>query len=511
MTKDKKIKNTQIISNKGFLQFFWTTLKNSKMLLLKYVITAVLLTISTLFANKLQLAELSYFNGVCTIMYFSGIFSFGIGVGLSVFINQNKNNEEKVVHYVKFGFYLTILFGIIFCILIAVFKDFIFTKIMNLNMTDGGLFYYYMLPAIFFGMIFDYFIKMYVYLEKFNYMLLVSSLQSITMVICFMLIYFYKSLNLGNIALIYNISYLLCIIIALIIFGKAKTNRVNLFKIEKKNFTLNKKEWKTIFFLGGKEVVWEIGYFCLSLFLVKISEGIFNTYSYYENVLDIFNGLLFAFLNITQIEICKQLGKNHFGQAYKTAKYSIWSSMLIWVIYFLLSFCLFIPITNGINVEIRQLGKIVFFLYIFIHLFRFLSWNLASYILCCGGEGKIIFALEILASAYYVVLYFVGGLLPNNVYLAYFLISVDSIIKIPICLVIFYRKKWLINVKTGKHQIERLIKHKSIIEQTKTGTTVDAIQLSKEINTIKVNVLKNGNIAKIENKKYFSQNSGNKK
>ena len=96
------------------------------------------------------------------------------------------------------------------------------------------------------------------------------------------------------------------------------------------------------------ELIWEIGYFATSIALLRVNEGIFNTYSYLENVLDIFNGFLFSFTTITAIRITRAMGCNNSNEAYKHAKYSIYDA------YFKLIFTA-LPC------------------YVFIHIFRFLS------------------------------------------------------------------------------------------------------------------------------------------
>lgn len=77
------------------------------------------------------------------------------------------------------------------------------------------------------------------------------------------------------------------------------------------------------------------------------------------------------------------------------------------------------------------------------HLFRFLSWNLISYILCWGGELKILIWQEVVATTYYIGLYFLAPFLPVNIYLTYALITLPVIAQTILGLVIFKRKNWM--------------------------------------------------------------------
>ena len=121
------------------------------------------------------------------------------------------------------------------------------------------------------------------------------------------------------------------------------------------------------------ELIWEIGYFATSIALLRVNEGIFNTYSYLENVLDIFNGFLFSFTTITAIRITRAMGCNNFNEAYKHAKYSIYATLVIWLFYALSSMILIYPIALGVNDAYFKLIFTALPCYVFIHIFRFLS------------------------------------------------------------------------------------------------------------------------------------------
>lgn len=187
-----------------------------------------------------------------------------------------------------------------------------------------------------------------------------------------------------------------------------------------------------------------------SLFLLKVSALYFNSYAYYENILNIFNNLFFSFIVLTSINITRSLGEKNFDEAYMHGKYSIYGSIVIWVIYAIISLSLIVPINAGINIELVEIASTAIILYVAIHLFRYLVWNLSSYVLIWGGQVKIQFLLEVFSTLYFIMLFLIADQIPQNIYLVYFLLSLDNIIKLPIELLIFKSKTWLININGDK-------------------------------------------------------------
>lgn len=120
---------------------------------------------------------------------------------------------------------------------------------------------------------------------------------------------------------------------------------INLFKLTSINLT--KRQWIIIFSNFFIEVVWEIGYYATSVFLMHTTDGIFNTYSYLESVLDIFNSFYFAFIMITSVDIADKLGQDDFDNAKQISKYSIFGSLMIWLFHSLLAIVLIYPISLG--------------------------------------------------------------------------------------------------------------------------------------------------------------------
>ena len=204
------------------------------------------------------------------------------------------------------------------------------------------------------------------------------------------------------------------------------------------------QELKVISARALSEVVWEIGYVFVSLFILKISVISYNQYCYFENALDIFNGLFFAFVSVVSIKICRCIGEEKKDEAKLHAKYSMLSVLVIWAIYAILSLAIFIPLRDGMNSELRPTALVSIILFLIISLLRFSEWNMGTYVLGQSeyfAKGGLI--LECIFAVYWIVLYLIAGYLPNNVYLIYSLIAVENIIKIIVSLFVFRSDKWL--------------------------------------------------------------------
>jgi Na+-driven multidrug efflux pump len=148
------------------------------------------------------------------------------------------------------------------------------------------------------------------------------------------------------------------------------------------------------------------------------------------------------------------LGNKDFDEAYKIGKNSLYATLVIWVVYFVLSAAFVIPITSGMNVNLQGTSILAMFIYIFIHLFRFISWNLTTYIICCGGVMKYLFWQEVVSTSYFILIYFLAPLIPANLFLVYFLITIPYIVICVICFIIFKRKKWMQSVSNDASLME---------------------------------------------------------
>ena len=67
----------------------------------------------------MNLLNLTYFNAIIGVAYFSEIIGFGISNGIGIYVNQNFKNKNKVDYYVKIGGYINCLFSLVFVIILA--------------------------------------------------------------------------------------------------------------------------------------------------------------------------------------------------------------------------------------------------------------------------------------------------------------------------------------------------------------------------------------------------------
>lgn len=428
----------------NFWSYLVNTYKKSGYLILIGIITAVYLTVSSVFANRMDLPELTYFNAMVSLAYFSHMIGFGVSGGISLYMNQNHTNKQKVAHYAKLGLYLVTAVSFLFVAAVVLLKPFIVSNLLRIDTLGNNTFYYLMAIYMFFNCIRRYLLDIFKNLKLFRLQTAYVVLYSVLIVSSFVALWFLGALALNWIGLAYLVTAMLPILIGLLFFAKNKLYPINFLKPTK--FDLTKKELATIFYMAASEIVWQVGYMLTALFLLRMSELYFNTYSYYENALDLFNTFYFSFIVIVSIEITRSLGQGKFDEAYQHGKYSIYFSVLIWVAYAIISFALMTPINSGLNVDLQSIGTVAMLLYVLIYLPRFVVWNLTTYVLIWGGQVKLQFFIELASMLYYVVLMFIYPYLPNSIYWAYFFISLDYLIKLPIELCIFKSKKWLVNI-----------------------------------------------------------------
>lgn len=129
------------VTFKGFLRYFTGTLKESKFLLLKYIIVALLYSVISILANLLGVSELTYLNAFLSLYAFSSIIAFGISNGISVFMNQNIGSKFKVRKYAKIGFEINIIFSLFATILLVLFPKFFMEILMDYT-PENYTFYY---------------------------------------------------------------------------------------------------------------------------------------------------------------------------------------------------------------------------------------------------------------------------------------------------------------------------------------------------------------------------------
>ncbi len=440
---------------KNFGRYFWNTFKEAKYLLFKYVVCAVLMSVITVLANLLQVQELTYLNAVLAINAFSTSISFGISQGITVMVNQSINSKFRVRKYIRLGNIINLIFVTIFTMILALFPRFIMETITSYVPQDYT-FYYLMCGYFFICGIKEYLLQTLKQLKIFKMQFFSDCLNYILVVLGFIILYFSGFYLLNYIASIYIVAVFITMIIGIIVITKNKTVSVNLFHFEK--ISLTKKQIKIILYNLGAEFIWQIGIFLISVFFLRLSDALLNTFSYLEVVLDILLGFYLAFADVTSIKIARALGRSNFDKASLYAKYSIYGTFVIWLFYFAVSMIFSYPIALGVNKEYFLIMFSVLPCYAFVYLLKFTNWTFSSYMLRLGGKAFSLFVIESIKTLLYLVLCLISRYIPNNVYLAYLIISIPEIMAIPIEFIIYKRKKWLANVNEDPNLLRNKVK-----------------------------------------------------
>lgn len=426
----------------SFWKYFFNTIKESKWLLLRYFIVGIYLIIVGIVANRLNINELTYYNSMITLCFFGEMMAFGFSEGFGIYINQKIADLDKAKKYAKMGLYFT--FGLVFvvAIIFAIFPSFILKTILNLDFEVNLSFYYIMLVAMVIMSVFSYVNLLLKKVGEFKQQLVTTIVQAVMLVLGMVLILLINKLMLIPIGIIYIVVHISCIISGDILLKKNKEFQISLFKFEKLHLTKN--ELKVIIARALGEIVWEVGYMFISLFILKVDVIAYNQYCYFENALDIINGLFFAFVSVVSIKICRCIGEENKEEAKMHGKYSLISTFVIWLFYAVVTMLIFIPLRYGMNVELRETALISVFLYLAVALFRFIEWNLGTYIL---GQSeffvKMGLILEIIFMCYWIGLYALANFIPSSVYIIYGCIAFENIVKIIISLFVFKNPKWL--------------------------------------------------------------------
>lgn len=427
---------------KSFWKYFFNTLKESKLLLLKYLVVGIYLIIVGVIANRLQLNELTYYNSMMTLCYFAEMIGFGFIEGFGIYINQNFEDEQKSKRYAKIGFYWALIFAIIFVGLLCIMPKFVIGNILGLDFKVSYAFYYIMVAGIFLNAILNYILDLLKKVQLFKFQMICSIIQAVLIVGGLLLLVISSNLVLILISIIYLITYLVCIIVGLILLIKNNVYSINLLKFEK--IGLSKTETKVILSRTFSEVIWEVGYMFIALFILKSDVIAYNQYCYFENALDILSGIFFAFANITAIKICRCIGSGKKDGAYTYALNSLKATFVLWAIYAIIAFVCFIPLKQGLNVELKGSALISTILYVLLTLLRFVDWNLGSYIL---GQSEIFakasLIMEIVATLFWIIMYLLAPVLSLNIFAIYTVIAFEALCKIVVQLIVLIKKKWL--------------------------------------------------------------------
>ena len=422
-------------------KFLIDTLKEGKWLILRYVFVAIYLLVSGIIANKLEIVALTYYNAVITIVSFADMIGYGIANGVGIFINQNYDNSEKINNYTKVGLYAVMGILLFVCILLAVFNNFVLEQLFNLPSTIDKAFYFMMLGYMFLNGIKEYLGNILKKLEEYKATLNNSIFTCSIIVIGFLLAYFVGNMSLYFIGGVYFAYCIAVLIYTQIVLLKNKVAKINLFAV--KSVRLNSKEGAIISQILGIEALSQIGIIFISLYLANVSHIIFDQYSYYKNIIFIFDGIYYAFTTVISIRICKYLGQNEFDSAYKNGKQSLWGVLLIWAFSFVVLLSLAYPLVLLMNEDIREGAYAGFILYGVLNLIRYVVWHLDSSILYNGGRAKILLGFEIMSTLMYILLFLLLAYIRNNVFLIYFLIALPELIKLPFFLYMFKNKKWI--------------------------------------------------------------------
>ena len=116
---------------------------------------------------------------------------------------------------------------------------------------------------------------------------------------------------------------------------------------------------------------------------------------------------------------------------------------ILWAGIYALATIAFIPYQKGANIDIQEMVKRVYFVYAGLFLFRFLTWNLGSYVLSAAGKANLQIISEIVGAVYFVLLFVFAKKIIDNEFLLLVIVFADVIIKLPIFLAYFKSQRWL--------------------------------------------------------------------
>lgn len=409
--------------------------KEGKSLIIKYLIAGITAAVVTIFANKLQLDHITYFNAILSITAFTLIISFGITCAVGIFINHN-NDIESRNRNIKVGFlYITGLTSIIF-VLLFVFKDFVLNTLLRIKV-DNDAFYYTMIMFFFFECFVSYFQDIFKVTKKYKYQLIDFIATSFATIAGLFALYFTNNLSLTNIGFLYmSVSFCNLLILFVVV---CKMYNLNIFDLS--NLKITQKEQSTIIYSIALQSIWQVGYTLLSYYILRINDKTFNTYSYFDNTLDVIVGLFYTFANISLIRIETLIGKGKKEEAYALAKKTLWGILYVWITYTSIVLVLYGVVLKGLNAELVSNGKETLIMYCALNLIRFYSWGLTSYILIAGGWVKYQVKLFTGSLIYYLILFIIAPNFSNlEIYLSLFL---ESAVVVTLSAIMFKKKEWL--------------------------------------------------------------------
>lgn len=470
-----------LLLKKKFWKEFLDNFKESKWLILKYLIVGVYLIISGIIANRLQLNELTYFNAILTLSYIGEMISFGCSEGFGMFANLNIAEPEKYRKYVKVGFAFSTIVNLVFTLLLCAFPDFVLKSWLGLDFEVDKVFYYLMIISFFISAVGQYIADILKKLGLFGWQMIITIIKSGLTILGFILLAVASILMLRLISAVYIIAGVVTVVFAYFALLKNKKYPINLLKPEA--IKIGKSEYKTIIARAASELIFEIGYIFLSLFILKSNTILYNQYCYYENVLDILNGVFFAYVNVVAIKICRSIGEKNRAQAYHQAVYSRWGVFVIWVGYAIVSLALYYPIRLGLNPELQAGSFIPLALYLVLSLVRWSAWTMCTYTIGQSeryAEHGLVWESGV--TIYYILLYILAPFLPFSQYIVFGLIALESVVKIIAYSKIIREKKWLDRIEEHLKEEDMMLDYeeeyevKEILEEK----IEDAIEEIKE-------------------------------
>lgn len=382
--------------------------------------------------------------------------SFGVSQGTKILVNQNISVKQRVEKSVKIGFELTLILSILTTALLVLFPKFIMVDVMGYTPAKYT-FYYLMCVYFFLTCIYGYLEKSLEQLDMFKPIFISNSVSLTFLIVSFLLLYLIGEYLLTYIAIAYILSAVILCATYYILLYKKSEQKINVLKFT--TITLTKRQWVIILSNFLTEIIWEVGYYATSVFMMRMGDTLFNSYSYLENVLDIFNSLLLTVLVVISLDIARALGEDNFDHAKYIAKNSLLITLFLWGFYAVCSLIFIYPFALGINDKYFSAMFTILPCYVGIHLFRFFTWNFSSYMLRLGGKENLpLLIIEILSTIWLLVLCFISRFIPNNTFLVYFLITLPDIVTLPILFYLYKRGKWLNNLRKDPNLLSNKIK-----------------------------------------------------
>lgn len=432
----------------GFWKYFGRVIKNSKWLILMGVFVSLMWMATAIFTNTLQLSELTYFNVLVSIMLFCDIFSFATAQAFIVMLSKKKDKYKQALNFCSL---INIAVMLVAAVFLFAAKDFILLDLFKLDSSGEPLFYYLMIGFIIFRCITRYY-EITMRGTGLTKQIMISTLITfLAMMSGWAILILTDGFALNYIPIIFYVSQALSFAYAAFIIKREKgVNVFDIFSLEKPT----KEDFKMIFEKLALEVFWQIGCTVCSMFMLKLNVKIYDSYMYFENALDIFNIVYFAFMYVTSVQVAIAIGEERAEDAFKISKYSVYISMITWVGYFVLSGAICYPILLGINPELFEISLQTYFIYTGLYFFRFVDWCMTTYCISMSGRNLAQAIIQCFSLAFYVTLYFTAQYLPNNVFFVYGLLILEAVAVLITEIILFFRKGWLKPKQSKKEKQE---------------------------------------------------------